>query len=258
MDVPVPSVFPLSQPCEPGNASGAGSARPIPQSGGKSARHVIRSDRHVRTYVEVELMYARFTEGTIDPKKREQAERIADSIFTAARQQKGFKGVSFCVDPMGEAVFLSLWESKEAMQANEASGYYQEQVAKLKDVLTKPTTRHVGEAKAYEETHKTPKAARLTISGIRKDAEPQATRLAQDVARAARNEPGFVAWYGALTEDNHMAAISFWDSEDAMRKSESRYLKDALARLKEISTGEAQPRPYEVVEHDIPAVAAVR
>ena len=203
-------------------------------------------------------MYARFTEGTIDPTKREQAEMIAESIFTAAREQKGFKGVSFCLDPKGEAVFLSLWESKEAMQANEASGYYKEQVAKLKDVLTKPTTRHVGEVKAQEDTHKTPKAARLTISGIRKDAEAQATQLARDVSRAARNEPGFVAWFGALSEDSRMAAISFWDSEDAMRKSESRYLKDALGKLKDISTGEAQPKVYEVVQHEIPAVAAVR
>ena len=204
------------------------------------------------------MMYARFTELTIDPKKRKQAEVIAASIVTAARKQKGFKGVSFCLDPKGEAFFLSLWESKEAMQANEASGYYKEQVDKLKDVLTKPTTRHVGEVKAHEETHKTPKAARMTIAGIRKDAETQATRFAQDTARAARNEPGFIAWYGALTEDSEVAAISFWDSDDAMRKSESRYLKDALGRLKEISTGEAQPKPYEVVKHEIPAVAAVR
>ena len=203
-------------------------------------------------------MYARFTEGTIDPKKRAQAETIAESIFAAARKQKGFKGVSFCLDPSGEAVFLSLWETKEAMQANEASGYYQEQVAKLKDVLTKPTTRQAGEVKAQEETHKTPKAARLTISGIRQDAEAQATRLAQDVARAARNEPGFVAWYGALTEDSKTAAISFWDSAEAMKTSESRYLKDAMGKLKEISTGEAQPKIFEVVAHDIPAVAAVR
>jgi len=203
-------------------------------------------------------MYARFTEGTIDPKKREQTEMIVASIFTAARKQKGFRGVSFCLDPKGEAVFLSLWESKEALLGNEASGYYKEQVAKLKDVLTKPTTRHVGEVKAQEDTHKTPKAARLTISGIRKDAEAQATQLARDVSRAARNEPGFVAWFGALSDDSKMAAISFWDSEDAMRKSESRYLKDALGKLKEISTGQAEPKIYEVVEHEIPAVAAVR
>jgi quinol monooxygenase YgiN len=202
-------------------------------------------------------MYARFTEGTIDPTKREQAEMIAASIFTAARKQKGFKGLSFCLDPKGEAVFLSLWESKEAMEANEASGYYKEQVDKLKEILTKPTTRHVGEVKAQEDTHKTPKAARLTISGIRKDAEARVTQLGRDVSRAARSEPGFVAWYGALTEDNKMAAISFWDSEDAMTKSESRYLTDALGKLKELSTGETQRKPYEVVEHDIPAVAAV-
>ena len=203
-------------------------------------------------------MYARFTESAIDPKKRDQAEKIAKSIFTAARQQKGFRGLSFCLDPKGEAVFVSLWESKETMQANEASGYYKEQVDKLKDVLIKPTTRHVGEVKAQEETHKTPKAARLTISEIRKDAEVQATRLAQDVARAARNEPGFVAWYGAQTEDGKTAAISFWETEESMMRSASRYLKDALGKLKEISTSEAQPKLFGVVAHEIPAVAAVR
>jgi len=203
-------------------------------------------------------MYARFTEVTIDPKKRDQAETMAESIFTAARQQKGFKGVSFCLDRKGDGVFLSLWESKEALQANEASGYYQQQVAKLRDVLTRPTTRHVGEVKAQEDTYKTPKAARLTITGIRKDAEAQATQLAQDVSRAARNEPGFVAWFGALTDDSKVAAISFWDSEDAARKSESRYLKDALGKLKEISTGETQPTLYVVMTHDFPAIATVR
>src|SRR5260370_23786214 len=103
--------------------------------------------------VEVLPMYARFTEGSIDPKKREQAEMIAASIFTAARQQKGFRGVSFCLDAKGEAVFLSLSESKEALLANEASGYYHEQVAKLKDVLTKPTTRPAGQGEAQEEAH---------------------------------------------------------------------------------------------------------
>jgi hypothetical protein len=78
------------------------------------------------------------------------------------------------------------------------------------------------------------------------------------VARAASTEPGFVGWYGALTEDSSMAAISFWDSDESRKKSESRYLKDALGKLKDISTSEAQPRLFECVEHEIPAVAAVR
>src|SRR2546426_8138459 len=43
----------------------------------KVIRQVIRANRHVRTCVEVQLMYARFTESAIDPKKREQAETIA-------------------------------------------------------------------------------------------------------------------------------------------------------------------------------------
>lgn len=203
-------------------------------------------------------MYARFTEATIDPKQREQAEKIAKSIFEAARKQKGFKGVSFALDSKGDGVFLSLWDSKDALLANETNGYYNEQVAKLKDLLTKPTVRHIGEIKAHEETHKTPKAARLTISGIRKDAEEQSNRLLQDVARAARNEPGFIAWYGVQTEDGKTAAISFWESQDALKRSEGHYLKDAVAKAAELSTGPVQPKTYEVVAHEVPAVAAVR
>src|SRR2546428_2295967 len=110
-------------------------------------------------------MYARFTEATIDPKKREQAEMIAESIFTAARQQKGFNGVSFCLDPRGEAVFLSLWESKEAMQANEASGHYKEQVDKPKDNLNQPATPHAREVKAGGGGNETPNGTPPTVSG---------------------------------------------------------------------------------------------
>src|SRR2546423_8334877 len=207
---------------------------------------------------EVQLMYARFTEATIDPKQRQEVEKVAKSIITAAKQQKGFKGVSFALDPNGQGIFVSLWDSMDALRANEDSGYYNEQVEKLKDLLTKPTTRHAGEVKAHEETHRTPKAARMTITGIRKDAEGQVARLAQDVSRAARNEPGFVAFYGVVTEDGKSAAISFWDSEDALKQSESRYLKDALAKLKDLSTGAPEPRLFEVVQHEIPATAAVR
>ena len=54
------------------------------------------------------MMYLRLTEAAIDPTKRAEAEKIASTIFTAAKQQKGFRGVSFCLDPKGEGVFLSL------------------------------------------------------------------------------------------------------------------------------------------------------
>src|SRR3989454_6733249 len=142
MDVPEPSVFRTASLGSRRSAP-SGSARSIPQLWRKVSRHVIRTVRRVRTCVEVQTMYARFTEGTIDPKKREQTEMIVASIFTAARKQKGFKGVSFCLDPKGEAVFLSRWESEEAMQANEVSGSFNDEVAKLKDGLTTASTRHV-------------------------------------------------------------------------------------------------------------------
>src|SRR5260370_42457387 len=128
MEVPEPSVTPQptlrAKECQWG-----GSARPIPQSGGKSARHVIRTDRHVRTPVEVLPMYARFTEGTIDPMKRGQAEIIAASIFTAAWQQKGFRGESLRFPAKGDAALRCLGEFERGLRATQISRHYPERAA---------------------------------------------------------------------------------------------------------------------------------
>ena len=60
-----------------------------------------------------------------------------ESVLPAARQQAGFKGALVLADPeTGKAVSVSLWDTKDDMLAGEASGYYQEQVARFAPLVT--------------------------------------------------------------------------------------------------------------------------
>jgi heme-degrading monooxygenase HmoA len=78
-------------------------------------------------------MHARVVFGQI----RTQNETVVtqlyrDFVVPAARQQKGFKGIVYMVDPQsGDTLSISLWETEADMQAGESSDYYKEQTAKL-------------------------------------------------------------------------------------------------------------------------------
>ncbi len=63
-------------------------------------------------------MYARLVMFTMGPGKRAVAEKMADQFLGAMQGLKGFKGSTFIVDEaVGEYGALSLWESKEALEA---------------------------------------------------------------------------------------------------------------------------------------------
>jgi heme-degrading monooxygenase HmoA len=67
-----------------------------------------------------------------------------DSVVPAAKQQKGFKGALLLTDPnTGKGISIALWETEADMQAGEASGYFQEQIAKFAAVFAAPpVTEH--------------------------------------------------------------------------------------------------------------------
>ena len=85
-------------------------------------------------------MFARLTivQGKID--KMDESKRIyEDSVVTAAKSQKGFKGAYLLTNRnTGKVISCTLWDSEEDAVANEQSGYYQEQIDKLKDFFTAP------------------------------------------------------------------------------------------------------------------------
>ena len=88
-------------------------------------------------------MFARVSHFQILPGKMDEYIRISqDSTGPAAKQQKGFKGGYVLSDRnMGKSISITLWETEADMKAGEASGYYQQNVAKFKDVLAAPPVR---------------------------------------------------------------------------------------------------------------------
>lgn len=87
-------------------------------------------------------MFARLTITQIKVDKLDEAVKLTkESILPAAQSQKGFSGAYLLTEPRGKSIMISLWETEEDAVANEQSGYYQQQVGKVKDFLTAPPVR---------------------------------------------------------------------------------------------------------------------
>ncbi|MDP3768567.1 MAG: hypothetical protein Q8S13_11185 [Dehalococcoidia bacterium] len=93
----------------------------------------------------IQLTKAKYQAGKLD----EARALIQDSIFPAAREQKGFKGAYWAVDRAANVgIGVSLWESKEDVDALESTGFYREQVAKAAALLDGTPEREVYEVAA--------------------------------------------------------------------------------------------------------------
>ncbi len=88
-------------------------------------------------------MFARVTVTQMKPDRLDEAVTLfAESAMPAARTQKGFKAMYLLTDrASGKGLTISFWESEADANANEQSGYYQEQINKFKDLLAAPPTR---------------------------------------------------------------------------------------------------------------------
>ena len=88
-------------------------------------------------------MYARVTIGQSKPGTSELGIRLhRDSVAPACKQQKGFNGLYLLTDAKtSKSITITLWNTEADMLAAEASGFYQQQVAKFKDVLSAPPVR---------------------------------------------------------------------------------------------------------------------
>jgi heme-degrading monooxygenase HmoA len=65
-----------------------------------------------------------------------------ESVVPAAKKQKGYCGAYFLVDrKTGKGISVTLWDCEEDALANEKSHYYQEQLVKVMNLLTKPPIR---------------------------------------------------------------------------------------------------------------------
>jgi len=86
-------------------------------------------------------MFARLTSTQVKEDKMDEAVKVTrDSVLPAAKSQKGFRGAYLLSQPKGKAIMISLWETEEDAVTGEKSGYYQEQLAKFKDMFAAPPT----------------------------------------------------------------------------------------------------------------------
>jgi heme-degrading monooxygenase HmoA len=92
---------------------------------------------------EIDTMFARTTTVQVKLDKIDETIKVfEESVLPAARSQKGYRGAYLFTDrETGKGISISLWDSEEDAIANEQGGYYQEQVAKFKDLFAGPPVR---------------------------------------------------------------------------------------------------------------------
>jgi heme-degrading monooxygenase HmoA len=95
-------------------------------------------------------MIARVTTVQISPDKAAEATNIfQNSVLPAAKAQRGFRTGYMLTDAAsGKGMSVTIWDSLEDLQANEANGFYQEQVAKFGPLFTAPPIREIYEVGA--------------------------------------------------------------------------------------------------------------
>ena len=83
-------------------------------------------------------MVVRATEAEIDVVRTDPNDAIAlfeESVIPALHEQEGYEGCYVLLSEEGKVLVLSFWESNEAARATRLSGFYQEQIEKLADLV---------------------------------------------------------------------------------------------------------------------------
>jgi heme-degrading monooxygenase HmoA len=91
-------------------------------------------------------MYARVVSAQAQLNKLDEAIEICQSMEPAWQQQKGFQGANLLVNRnTGNILSISTWATRADLDATEASGWYQEQVARFSKTWVAPPTREIFE-----------------------------------------------------------------------------------------------------------------
>jgi heme-degrading monooxygenase HmoA len=83
-------------------------------------------------------MVVRATEAEIDVVRTNPADAIAvfkESVIPALHDEEGYEGCYVLLSEEGKLLVLSFWTSNETARATRLSGFYQEQIEKLSDLV---------------------------------------------------------------------------------------------------------------------------
>jgi heme-degrading monooxygenase HmoA len=91
-------------------------------------------------------MYARVVSAQAQLNKLDEAIEICQSMEPAWQQQKGFQGANVLVNRDTSTILsISTWATRADLDATEASGWYQEQVARFSKTWVAPPNRDIFE-----------------------------------------------------------------------------------------------------------------
>ena len=99
-------------------------------------------------------MYARVTTIQASPGKLDALVRVYEkTVLPSARAKHGFRGTYLLTNRGGgKCVAVTFWETEDDATANEVSGYYREQVDKVRHFLTTPPVREGFEVAVQDTT----------------------------------------------------------------------------------------------------------
>jgi pentatricopeptide repeat protein len=91
-------------------------------------------------------MFTRVVSAHAQLNKLDEVVEIFQSMEATWQQQKGFQGANLLVNRnTGTILSISIWATRADLEATEASGWYQEQVAKFSKTWVEPPTREIFE-----------------------------------------------------------------------------------------------------------------
>jgi heme-degrading monooxygenase HmoA len=91
-------------------------------------------------------MFARVVSASAQLGKLDEAIAICRSMESTWQQQKGFQGANLLVDRnTSKIISISTWATRADLDATEASGWYQDQVARFARTWVEPPTREIYE-----------------------------------------------------------------------------------------------------------------
>ena len=164
----------------------------------------------------------------IQPGKMNQAIGIyRDSVVPAAGGQQGNKGAILLTDSnTDKAIALALWDTEADAAAVVTDGWYQDQLAKLADVIAGPPVREVYEVSVEQSMSKggDAKYARTGTGQVQQGKMDEVISLLRESSYPAyTNHQGFKgAMLLTQAGTNKSISITLWETEADTRASDAR------------------------------------
>jgi heme-degrading monooxygenase HmoA len=192
-------------------------------------------------------MRARVTTFDIKADRADDGARLFLAAKEHLRDRSGFIDAMLLLDrDTQKAMTIALWDSEQAMA--DSTDFVREQFANAAETMASPPQLHT-----YEVLEHRPGQGRRTArvsSGTMTANAIEAMRSSDDtsIIDAASRQPGYAGFLTVADNDSgHVMGVSFWESDEHMRASESAYYTEEMEASRQNWEGGWQQNNYEVI-----------